>query len=134
MLTSRALLAPTHPTLLVDEHRGHRTPMLEALAEQSARLHAESPEAVVALSARWMSEGPFLVDAGARHRTLTDYPGFGVEVRYDCPGHSELARALVAAGTAAGVRAAAATRGVDSGGTVPLHFLIPSSRLPVVPL
>lgn len=134
MLTPRALLVPTLPTLLVDEHRRHRTEMLVALEAQSARLHAEAPEIVVALSARWGSEGPFLVDTGKRHRTLTDYPGFGVEVRHDCPGHPELARALVAAGMAAGVRVAAAKRGVDSGVTVPLHFLLPASRLPVVPL
>ena len=134
MLTSRALLVPTLPTLLVDEHRHHRTEMLAALGAQSARLQAESPQIVVALSARWVSEGPFLVDAGRRHRTLTDYPGFGVEVRYDCQGHPELARELVAAGTRAGVRVAAATRGVDSGVTVPLHFLLPSPEAPVVPL
>lgn len=134
MLTSRVLLVPTLPTLLVDEHRHHRTEMLAALEQQSARLKAESPEIVVALSARWMSEGPFLVDAGRRHRTLTDYPGFGVEVRYDCSGHPELARALVEAGTRAGVRVAAASRGVDSGVTVPLHFLLPAPEVPVVPL
>jgi len=134
MLTPRVLLVPTLPTLLVDEHRHHRTGMLAALETQSARLKAESPEIVVALSARWIAEGPFLVDAGRRHRTLTDYPGFGVEVRYDCAGHPELARALVEAGIRAGVRVAAATRGVDSGVTVPLHFLVPAPALPVVPL
>lgn len=134
MLTPRALLLPTLPTLLVDEHRRHRTPMLVALAEQSARLQAEAPEVVVALSATWESEGPFLVDAGRCHRTLTDYSGFGVEVRYDCAGHPALARALVAAGTRAGTRVAAVTRGVDSGVTVPLHFLLPSRTLPVVPI
>ena len=134
MLTSHALLVPTLPTLLVDEHRHHRTGMLAALEEQSARLKAEGPEIVVALSARWMADGPFRVDVGQRHRTLTDYPGFGVEVRYDCNGHPELARALVAAGTRAGVRVAAATRGVDSGITVPLHFLLPAPAVPVVPL
>ncbi len=134
MLTSRALLVPTLPTLLLDEHRRHRTEMLAALAEQSARLRAESPEVVVVLSARWDSEGPFLVDDGRRHRTLTDYPGFGVEVRYDCEGHPALARALVEAGTRAGVRVAAVKRGVDSGVTVPLHFLLPSPARPVVPL
>jgi aromatic ring-opening dioxygenase catalytic subunit (LigB family) len=134
LLTSPALLAPTVPTLLVDEHRGHRTGMLEALAAQSERLRAGAPGIVVALSARWMSEGPFRVDAGRRHRTLTDYAGFGVEVRYDCPGHPGLARALVEAGSGAGVRVATATRGVDSGVTVPLHFLLPSPGVPVVPL
>ena len=134
MLTPRTLLVPTLPTLLVDQHRGHRTEMLVALETQSARLRADDPEIVVALSARRVSEGPFLVDAGRRHRTVTDYPGFGVEVRYDCAGHPELARALVMAGAAAGIRVAAAKRGVDSGVTVPLHFLLPTSRLPVVPL
>lgn len=134
MLTSSALLVPTVPTLLVDEHRRHQTGMLAALSAQAERLLAESPEIVVALSARWMSEGPFLVDAGRRHRTLTDYAGFGVEVRYDCPGHPELARALVDAGARAGVRVAAGSRGVDSGITVPLHFLLPSHGVPVVPL
>ena len=134
MLTSRALLVPTLPTLLVDEHRRHQTEMLSALGEQSARLRAEAPEIVVALSARWVAEGPFLVDAGRRHRTLTDYPGFGVEVRYDCQGHPALARALVEAGTRAGVRVATTTRGVDSGVTVPLHFLLPAPEVPVVPL
>ena len=134
MLTPGALLVPTLPTLLLDEHRRHHTEMLAAFSEQATRLQAESPEIVVALSARWESEGPFLVDAGRRHRTLTDYPGFGVEVRYDCAGHPALARALVETGTRAGVRVAAARRGVDSGVTVPLHFLLPSTALPVVPL
>jgi 3,4-dihydroxyphenylacetate 2,3-dioxygenase len=134
MLTPHALLVPTLPTLLLDEHRRHGTAMLAALAEQSARLRAESPQIVVALSAHWISEGPFLVDAGRRHRTLTDFPEFGVEVRYDCQGHPGLARALVEAGTRAGARVGAATRGVDSGVTVPLHFLLPTPELPVVPL
>jgi len=134
VLTSRALLVPILPTLLVDEHRHHRTEMLAALAEHSRRLRAEEPAAVVALSARWISEGPFLVDASRRHRTLTDDPGFGVEVRYDCPGHPGLAKALVEAGARAGARVAFASRGVDSGVTVPLHFLLPSRAVPVVPL
>ncbi|HEY3215271.1 MAG TPA: hypothetical protein VGK93_02135 [Candidatus Eisenbacteria bacterium] len=134
MLTSQALLVPHLPTLLVDEHRGHRTPMLEALSEQAHRLQAERPEAVVVLSARWDSEGPFRVDVGRRHGTLTDYPGLGVEVRYDCAGHPRLARALVQAGAKAGVHVGAAERGVDSGVTVPLHFLLSRPVSPVVPL
>lgn len=134
MLTSRALLAPHLPTLLVDQHRRHRTPMLEALEQEAARLVEESPDTVVALSARWQSAGPFQVDAGARHRTLTDYSGFGVEVRYDCAGHPALARDLVDAGVRSGVRVGAAQRGVDSGVTVPLHFLLPRRHVPVVPL
>ena len=134
MLISHALLVPHLPTLLVDEHRGHRTPMLEALREQALRLQAERPEILVVLSARWDSDGTFRVDVGRRHRTLTDYPGLGVEVRYDCPGHPRLARALVRAGGEAGVHVGATERGVDSGVTVPLHFLLPRAVFPVVPL
>jgi aromatic ring-opening dioxygenase catalytic subunit (LigB family) len=134
MLIPRVLLVPHLPTLLVDEHRGHETPMLQALADEAARLAVEPPDVVVVLSARWDSDGPFLIDAGRRHRTLTDYPGFGVEVRYDCDGAPSLARALVERLTRAGARVGAAVRGADSGVTVPLHFLLPRRSVPVVPV
>ena len=83
MLTSRALLVPHLPTLVVDQHRGHRTEMIGALETAAARLEAERPAAVVALSARWESNGPFLAADDRRHATLTDYGGLGVELRYD---------------------------------------------------
>jgi len=134
MLTSLAFLIPHLPTLVLDEHRHHQTPMLDALARSSERFLADSPAAIVALSARWESPGPFLVDRGKHHATITDYTGFGVEVRYDCKGHPALARALVDAGQKAGIRVGAADRGVDSGITVPLHFLVPRGGIPVVPI
>ena len=86
MLTAHALLAPVLPTLLVDEHRHHYTAMLTALGEASKRFFAEAPAAVVVLTARWNAPGPFRVDAGRRHDTITDYAALGVEVRHDCPG------------------------------------------------
>jgi 4,5-DOPA dioxygenase extradiol len=134
MLTSHALLAPHLPTLVVDQYRRHHTPMLEALARASERLLAEEPAAVVVLSARWPSHGPFLVDAGRRHETLTDYAGFGVELRYDCNGHPALANALVEGGRKAGVHVGSARYGVDSGVSVPMHFLAPAAALPIVPI
>ncbi len=134
MLSSRVPLVPHIPTLLVDAHRGHHTEMLEALGELSQELAGTPTAAAVVLSARWQSSGPFLVDSGASHQTITDYSGFGVEVRYDCPGHPALARALVEAGGRAGLRVAATHRGVDSGVSVPLNFLRPDRGLPVVPL
>ncbi len=134
MLTPLAWLVPHVPTLLVDSLRGHRTPMLAALEDLSHLLFEDRPGAVVVVSARWQTNGPFMVDAGKRHRTLTDYSGFGVEVRYDCKGQPALAKALIAAGTKAGVRTAASTRGVDSGVAVPMNFLIPDKSVPVVPV
>ena len=134
MLVPRTFLLPHLPTLLVDQHRGHRTEMLSAFEQVSARLHADAPQAVAIVSARWETPGPFLVGADRRHATLTDDPGFGVEVRYDCAGHPALARALVDAGLSARVRVAATRRGVDSGVSVPMHFLSPGREWPVVPL
>ena len=134
MLAARALLVPHLPTLVVDQHRGHHTPMIAALEAAAARLVEDAPAAVVMLSARWESPAPFLVDTGARHRTLTDYSGFGVEVRYDCVGFPALARALVAAGQRARLRVESGSRGVDSGASVPLHFLFPERRVRVVPI
>lgn len=134
MNVAHALLVPHLPTLVVDQHRGHQTPMLQALAAASERLLAEGPRAVVVLSARWNTPGPFRVDAGRRHRTLTDYSGLGVELRYDCPGEPALARALVEEGAARRLPVAVAERGVDSGASVPLHFLLPRAGVPVVPL
>jgi aromatic ring-opening dioxygenase catalytic subunit (LigB family) len=134
MLTARAWLVPNLPTLVLDEHRRHRTPMLEALGREAMRLAEDKPDVIAALSARWVSPGPFQVDVGRRHRTLTDYPGLGVELRYDCTGYPALARALVDAGAKQGVRVGPAQRGVDSGVTVPLHFLIPRRTVPVIPL
>jgi aromatic ring-opening dioxygenase catalytic subunit (LigB family) len=134
MLIARAWLAPHLPTLLVDQHRGHETAMLRAFADAAERLREESPAAIVIVSARWQSDGPFLVDSGRRHATITDYSGFGVEGRYDCTGHPALARALAEAGRKAGVRAASRPRGVDSGAAVPLSFLRPGRDLPVVPI
>jgi aromatic ring-opening dioxygenase catalytic subunit (LigB family) len=134
MILPRVLLVPSRVTLLLDEHRGHQTPMLDAIGAESIRLGAAGPAIIVALSARWHGHGPFLVDEGRRHQTITDYSGFGVEVRYDCGGHPGLARALAEAGQAAGLRVATAVRGIDSGISVPLHFLARSRRQPVVPL
>ena len=43
MLTARVLLAPSISTLLMDQHRGHRTEMLEAYAAAARQLEAEQP-------------------------------------------------------------------------------------------
>ena len=134
MLTSRALLLPSVPTMLIDEQRGDFTEMIEAVTAAGERLAAEKPDALVALSARWAGTGPFHADDAREHRSVIDLPGFGVEPRYDCPGVPELARALVKDATRAGVRAACAQHGIDTAVSVPLHFLVRGRRLPVVPV
>lgn len=134
MLTSTALLLPSVPTMLIDEQRGDVTEMIEALQAAGRRLFADEPAAIVAVSARWPSPGPFQADDGERHRSVIDLPGFGVEPRHDCPGHPALARAIVERAVRDGVRAATSRRGLDTGLSIPLHFLDPARRTPVVPL
>lgn len=134
MLTSSALLLPSVPTMLIDEQRGDVTEMIEALEAAGRRMLADEPEAIVALSARWVAAGPFHADDGKRHRSVIDVPGFGVEPRHDVAGEPALARAIVERATREAVRATTAARGVDTGISIPLHFLERSRHLPVVPL
>jgi 3,4-dihydroxyphenylacetate 2,3-dioxygenase len=135
MLTPHAWLVPHLPTLLLDERREADTDMIAALEVVRARFVADAPEVVVAVSARWVAAGPFLAGAARRHETLTDYHGFGVELRYDCPGDPPLAQAIVDDAQRAGLRAETTTaRGIDSAITVPMHFMAPDRSRPVVPL
>jgi aromatic ring-opening dioxygenase catalytic subunit (LigB family) len=120
--------------MLIDEQRGDFTEMIEAVTAAGVRLGSEAPDILVALSSHWLSTGPFHADDGRSHKSVIDLPGFGVEPRYDCAGHPALARALVAGANQAGLRAAVARHGVDSGISVPLHFLARERRVPVVPL
>lgn len=134
MLTSRALLLPSVPTMLIDEQRGDFTEMIEAVTAAGERLASESPDAIVAVSARWVVNGPFHADDSRAHKSVIDLPGFGVEPRYDCPGAPALARALVEGATRGGLRATCAKRGTDTGLSIPLHFLMRDRRVPVVPV
>ncbi len=134
MLTTRALLLPSVPTMLIDEQRGDFTEMIEAVTAAGERLGSEAPEVIVALSSRWTSNGPFHADDARTHKSVIDLPGFGVEPRYDCIGHPALARAIVAAAKKAGLRAAPGRRGADTGVSIPLHFMVRDRRIPVVPV
>src|SRR5438309_11090628 len=134
MLTSRALLLPSVPTMLIDEQRGDFTEMIEAVTSAGQRLAGEQPDAIVALSARWLSAGPFLADDARSHKSVIDLPGFGVQPRYDCAGQPALARALVETAMRAGLRAGCSRHGIDTGISVPLHFLARERRVPVVPV
>jgi aromatic ring-opening dioxygenase catalytic subunit (LigB family) len=134
MLISHTLLVPHLPTLMIDDQRGHHAGMVNAMREASQRLFDEMPQALVVVSARWGAPGPFMVDAADHHDLPVAFGGYNVGGRYRGPGHPALAKALVKAGTTAGLRVAALTRRLDTGIAVPMHFLVPSRDLPVVPL
>ncbi len=134
MLTSSVLLAPSVPTMLIDEQRGDVTEMIEALEAAGRRMQADEPAVIVALSARWVASGAFHADDAQRHRSVIDVPGFGVEPRHDVNGHPVLARAIVERAVKNGLRATVARRGADTAISIPLHFLERTRSLPVVPL
>lgn len=134
MLTSSVLLAPSVPTMLIDEQRGDVTEMIEALEAAGRRMLADEPAVIVALSARWVAPGAFHADDAQRHRSVIDVPGFGVEPRHDVNGHPVLARAIVERAVKNGLRATVARRGADTAISIPLHFLERTRSLPVVPL
>ena len=134
MLISRALLVPSSPTLLIDERRGNSTTMLEAMVEAGTRLEADLPEVLVVVTSRWASGAAFQADDAKKHTSLIDMPEFGVVPRYDCAGEPGLARAILEEARSAGLRAAAARRGADSGISVPLHFLAAARLSTVVPV
>ncbi len=134
MLTTAALLAPSVPTMLIDEQRGDVTEMIEALEAAGRRMLADEPAAIVALSARWVAPGAFHADDARRHRSVIDLPGFGVEPRHDADGQPALARAIIGRATRNGLRATTARRGADTAISIPLHFLDRSRALPVVPV
>jgi len=134
MITPRVLLVPSSPTLLIDERRGDSTEMIQALLARAPELAADEPAALVVVTSRWSSVGLFHVDDSRRHASLIDLPGFGVEPRYDCAGEPALARAIVDEARRAGMRAAPARRGADTGISVPLHFVASTRRWPVVPV
>jgi len=135
VLTPHCWLVPHLPTLLLDEMRGEATEMLSALDVVRARFVGDAPEAIVTLSASWESEGPFLAGDARWHSGISESHGLGVEIRYEVAGHPALARAIAERAQRDALPAAATpVRGIDSGVAVPLHFLAPDRRRPVVPL
>ena len=75
MLTSRALLLPSVPTMLIDEQRGDFTEMIEAVTAAGERLASEEPEVIVALSARWRA-----VPERADESRRVEHPALSIEI------------------------------------------------------
>jgi len=132
MLTSHTLLVPHLPTLVIDDQRGHHAGIAGSLRDAARRLHDDAPAAIVVVSARWATPGPFTVDSLRQHDATLAYGGYSVGGRYRGPGAPKLAREIVTAATKAKLRAVALQRAVDTGIAVPMYFLVPARDRPVV--
>jgi 4,5-DOPA dioxygenase extradiol len=105
-------------------------PFTRALAKMGRDL-AEPPQAVLVVSAHWLTPGETLVHAGERPRTIHDFGGFPkelYEIQYPAPGAPEYAVA-----TAGLLHNAKLTPewGLDHGAWCVLRHMFPAAQLPV---
>ncbi|MBL8474005.1 MAG: dioxygenase [Rhodocyclaceae bacterium] len=127
------------PTFFVS----HGSPMLSLDAGATGAAWAEigaalpAPRAIVAVSAHWSQAAPALTGT-AQPETIHDFYGFDgalYELHYPAPGAPELARELADGLARAGYAARVdERRGLDHGAWVPLRFMYPSAKLPVLQL
>jgi aromatic ring-opening dioxygenase catalytic subunit (LigB family) len=94
-------------------------------------------DVVIVASPHWLPKSGFFVDPGAIHESFNDYvlrpAPFGRRFyTHVLPGDPELAKALIAAGQAAGLPVRAKTYGMDHGAFCPLKVM--GIRIPAIPI
>ena len=94
-------------------------------------------DAIIVASPHWQPKSAFFVDCGSIHESFHDYvlrpAPFGRRFyTHTLPGAPELAKALIAAGTAAGLPVKSTTYGLDHGAFCPLKVM--GTRLPTIPI
>jgi 4,5-DOPA dioxygenase extradiol len=125
------------PTLFLS----HGSPMqavepgVAGRAWQALGTSLPTPRAIVIASAHWETALP-MATGSAHPQTIHDFGGFPralYEIRYPAPGAPELAvrvnGLLKQAGMTGGIDG---TRGLDHGAWVPLRWMYPDARIPVV--
>ena len=95
------------------------------------------PDAIVMASAHWETSLP-MVTGSARPETIHDFGGFPralYDIRYAAPGAPDVANRASALLKEAGITAGIdGCRGLDHGAWVPLRWMYPDARIPVVQL
>jgi len=131
-------------TILPSLFLAHGSPMLaldgeawgQAVAAYGQRLPAV--RAILVCSAHYEASGPFYLSSAAVPGVMHDFGGFPealYALDYPAPGSPDLAQQVVALLQGAGLEAALdSKRPLDHGAWVPLRYLMPEARVPVVQL
>lgn len=137
-LTDRLDRSPRMPALFL----GHGSPM-NAIQDnaysrswQTLGAHLPRPQAILVVSAHWMTQGTTLIDISAHPRTIHDFYGFPkalYQESYPAPGHPALAQE-VALMLADHKVQTDETWGLDHGAWQVLKFLYPKADVPVFQL
>lgn len=120
---------------------GHGHPM-NALFDNDFTQHLKRlgktmmrPNAIMVVSAHWLTRGSF-VSVNPRPNTIYDFGPFDdrlFQMKYEAPGHPELARAAIEYGQSFGLQEDA-DMGLDHGAWTVLHHLYPAADVPVFQL
>lgn len=131
MHTSFPVLFVSHGAPLFAIEPGQAGPRLAGLGRELPR-----PDAIVIVSAHWMTRGEVCVTSSAAPPTLHDFGGFPealYRLQYPAPGAPALAAQIVEKLQGAGWASRLdARRGLDHGAWVPLLYLAPDADIPVV--
>lgn len=111
---------------------GQAGPLLQAVG----RRLPQAVKAILVVSPHWMTAGGMLTTGAEQPETVHDFGGFPdalYQLQYPAPGHPQWAQAvaerLAQAGFKTGVHP---QRGLDHGAWVPLRYLAPEARVPVL--
>lgn len=114
--------------------------MIEAMRHAGRTLRDREPDVIVLISAHWVTTFNIYVDSSEWHRgilTAMECPDILQSIPYDFPGDSDLARAIAADASAAGIPVVAFDESnyvEDYGTIIPLRYLTPDENIPVVPI
>jgi 4,5-DOPA dioxygenase extradiol len=134
-------MTPRLPVLFVSHgspmfalNPGSTGPALQAWMQTHAP--AEQLRGIVVMSPHWMTQGGVAVMAHPQPPTWHDFGGFPpalYELQYPVPGDPTLARRILDHLSAAGLPAGAdPERPLDHGAWVPLRYMAPQAKVPVV--
>jgi|GEM_PF-1184331 len=128
------VIVPHAPTLLEDEMDQKSSSVITALQDIGKRMEEWGVEAVVAATTHWQTGEKFFIDNSPFHKTVMDYYGFRKEIEYDVSGQPELAELLLQAGEKNLIYPSVRKHGIDHAIAIPLHFMFPEKKIPVIPL